>query len=241
MYFFDGRVRYSECDENGLLTLTSLIDYLQDCSTFQSEDYGVGLDFLREHHFAWFISAWRIEIDQLPRFGTPIRINTWCYGMKRALAGRNFSITTPEGAPLVRADSQWFCFDTAARRPIRIPESEQVYLEGDEHEETTSPLQRKIAIEGPETIAPSLVVGEQHLDTNQHVNNAQYVLMATDALAALGQTMQVNALAVQYKTMALLGDTIVPHVHEIPEGRIVDLANPQGDSYAIVRLEERPA
>ena len=37
MYQFDSRVRYSETGENGELTLTGMINYLQDCSTFQSE------------------------------------------------------------------------------------------------------------------------------------------------------------------------------------------------------------
>ena len=36
MYTFDGRVRYSEVGEDGLLTMQSLLDYFQDCSTFQS-------------------------------------------------------------------------------------------------------------------------------------------------------------------------------------------------------------
>ncbi len=60
MYTFRSHIRYSECDEHGLLSLESLIDYLQDCSTFQSEHLGIGLDHMRENHIAWFISAWQI-------------------------------------------------------------------------------------------------------------------------------------------------------------------------------------
>ena len=36
MYTFDSRVRYSETDEEGRLTVTGIINYMQDCSTFQS-------------------------------------------------------------------------------------------------------------------------------------------------------------------------------------------------------------
>ena len=59
MFSFDSRVRYSECDERAHLSLVSLVNYLQDCSTFQSESLGVGIDFLREHDFAWFIAAYQ--------------------------------------------------------------------------------------------------------------------------------------------------------------------------------------
>ena len=45
MYSFQTRVRYSECNNHHEATLTALLDYLQDCCTFQSEDLGIGLDF----------------------------------------------------------------------------------------------------------------------------------------------------------------------------------------------------
>ena len=48
MYTFDSRVRYSETGEEGLLSLPAIVDYFQDVSTFQSEDLGIGIDFLKE-------------------------------------------------------------------------------------------------------------------------------------------------------------------------------------------------
>ena len=47
-YSFSGRVRYSEIGENGLLTLPGILNYFQDCSTFQSEEVGLGIDILKE-------------------------------------------------------------------------------------------------------------------------------------------------------------------------------------------------
>ena len=43
MYSFDSRVRYSEVDEDRKLSLTGVINYMQDCSTFQSEDLNLSL------------------------------------------------------------------------------------------------------------------------------------------------------------------------------------------------------
>ena len=68
MYSFDGRVRYSECDEDGRLSLVSMMNYLQDCSTFHSEATGVGLGWLGEQGLGWILGSWLIEIDELPRF-----------------------------------------------------------------------------------------------------------------------------------------------------------------------------
>ena len=43
MYTFNSRVRYSETDEGGCPSVSGIINYMQDCSTFQPEDCGVGV------------------------------------------------------------------------------------------------------------------------------------------------------------------------------------------------------
>ena len=77
MYTFGSRIRYSETDEYGKLTLTGIMNYLQDCSTFQSEDIGLGISYLTEHHQAWWLSSWQIVIDRYPALGEEVVIGTW--------------------------------------------------------------------------------------------------------------------------------------------------------------------
>ena len=59
MYTFESRVRYSEIDESGALALSSVINYMQDCSTFQSEEMGLGVEYLREHGQVWLLNSWQ--------------------------------------------------------------------------------------------------------------------------------------------------------------------------------------
>jgi acyl-ACP thioesterase len=213
-----------------------LVNYLQDCSTFQSEELGVGLEFMRERHFAWFISAWQIVIDRLPRFCEPITVSTWAYGVRRVDAQRNFTIADAEGNLLVRADSHWFVFDTELRRPVRIPPSEAVYRQGDAALDLP-PTPRKIALSGEFVEAAPVTIEKTHLDTNGHVNNAQYVRMA---LGALDESVDVARLLVAYRRMALLGDVVVPRVHTEADGVLtIDLADPDGDTFAVVQLYPR--
>ena len=37
-YTIDGRIRFSEVDHTRRITLPGIVNYFQDCSTFQSED-----------------------------------------------------------------------------------------------------------------------------------------------------------------------------------------------------------
>lgn len=242
MYSFNSRVRYSECNENAELSILGLMDYLQDCSTFHSEHIGHGLDFMHEHHFAWFVAAWQIEIERMPRFTEPITIATNCYEAKAAWAMRNFWIDDAEGNRLVKADSCWFTFDTEARGACRIPQSEDAYLDPATPKLDLPKTRRHLRLEGEGTPQHSLVVTEQQLDTNHHMNNAQYVELAAMVVRANDSAFRTRRICVQYKNMALLGDTIVPVLHTIPNGYAVNLAAPAtdgsgvGETYAIVEL-----
>ena len=79
MYTFDSRIRYSETDSEGKLTLCALINYFQDCSTFQSEDIGRGLQFLKEHDLAWVLCSWQIVVDRYPKMGEKVTIGTFLW------------------------------------------------------------------------------------------------------------------------------------------------------------------
>ena len=74
MYTFDSRIRYSETDETGALSLLGVINYMQDCSTFQSEDIGLGVEYLEKKKRAWLLSSWRIVIDRYPVLGERIKM-----------------------------------------------------------------------------------------------------------------------------------------------------------------------
>ena len=122
MYSFDSRVRYSEVDEDRKLSLTGVINYMQDCSTFPSEDLNMGIDYLTEKHRAWLLSSWQIIVDRYPKLGERIVVSTWPF--KGIYGLRNFTIQDPEGNYLVRANSNWFFFDTEHGVPVRVGEED---------------------------------------------------------------------------------------------------------------------
>ena len=233
MYSFDSRIRYSECDETARLDYVALVNYLQDCSTFHTESMGLGLSYLAAHRFAWLIAAWQIKIVRRPRFLEHVTVSTWCCDMSRTLAQRCFSIVDGQGEPCVLADSIWFTYDTAAGRPCRIPDSEFAYLT-DEPRLDLPKTERKLKVTGDYVEATPIVIGPQHLDTNKHVNNAQYVLMA---LSVLPEGFEPSRICVQYKLQTMEGETLVPRLYEEARGTVVELVDLEGETRAVVRLE----
>lgn len=133
------------------------------------------------------------------------------------------------GNPLVRADSTWFYYDLEKGCPVRVPESQ---LEGYQIEDkplAMPPAPKKIRLpETYETAAP-VTVERDHLDTNRHVNNAQYVAIARELLPvdfALGE------LRVEYRKAAVLGNVMYPKLAQVPEGYVVSLQDAEGQVYA---------
>ena len=120
MYIFDSRVRYSEIEEDRSLSLFSAVNYFQDCSTFQSEDLKLGIEYLSNIQKAWWLISWQIDILKMPKLGDKIEVGTWAYGFKGMYGYRNFVIMSPQKEILVRADSSWVFMDLEKKRPARV-------------------------------------------------------------------------------------------------------------------------
>lgn len=234
MYTFGSRIRYSEADEYGKLTLTGIMNYLQDCSTFQSEDIGLGISYLTEHHQAWWLSSWQIVIDRYPALGEEVVIGTWPYDFKGFYGYRNFTICDPAGNYLVRANSVWFLFDTELGRPVKVKEENiRGYGRGDEKRLEMEYAPRKITVPAEYEEAECVTIAKHHIDTNHHVNNAQYVEIAREVLPS---EIEVGELRVEYKKAAVCGDVVYPHVSRTDEGYTVSLCDEQGAAYAVIWL-----
>lgn len=235
MYSFDSRVRYSEVDNEGKLTLTSILDYFQDCSSFQSEDLHVGLDFLKEKQVVWVLISWQIEVKRYPVMGEQIRVSTWPHKFSGFYGYRNFQMEAADGECLARANSLWALLDLGSGRPVKLlPEMVEAYrLEPPlPMEECPRKMKLPEQLQGKEPFA----VHKFHLDTNQHVNNGKYILMAQEYLPA---GFSVEKLRVEYKKSAVYGDTIFPYVTFEENCVVAALCDEQKRPYVIIELEKK--
>ena len=236
MYTFNSRVRYSETDESGRLSVTGIINYLQDCSTFQSEDLGLGIDYLKEHNRAWWLTSWQIIIERYPCLGEEIVMGTWPYDFKGMFGLRNFTIQDKTGAYLVKANSVWFLFDTKKQCPVKVQKED---IRGYK-EQMDAPLDmvyapRKIVFPAQWEGLGSIAVGRHHIDTNHHVNNAQYIEIAREVLP---EGFAIGELRIEYKKAAVMGDLIYPRMSRFEGGYVISLCDGQGMPYAIIWMKE---
>lgn len=231
MYQFDSRVRYSETDEKGRLSVTGIMNYLQDCSTFQSEDIGMGVSYLKERHQAWLLSSWQIVIDRYPELGEKIVIGTWPYDFKGIYAYRNFTIQDPKGGYLVRANSIWFLFDTEAGKPTRVTNIDIDGYGKMEEKLAMDYAPRRISLPEDYSFKEPVLVMKHHIDTNHHVNNAQYVEIVREFLP---DDFCIKELRVEYRKAAVMGDYLTPRISRTEEGYTAALCDKEKTPYAVV-------
>ncbi|MBQ8632001.1 MAG: acyl-[Lachnospiraceae bacterium] len=214
------------------LTLTSLINYFQDCTIFQSEALHAGFEYLEPEHKAWVLSSWQVIIHRLPRFGETILVGTWPYGFTSLSGDRNFVLQNEQGETLVAANSFWVFTDTTTGRPAKL-DSDYVKLYPIEPPYDMEYASRKIPLPADYTEEAPFMVTKHHLDTNHHVNNAQYIRMAEDYLPAEFHVCEFRA---EYRKSAKLQDEIHPLVSVTETTCTVVLADADHKPYTTVQF-----
>ena len=233
MYSFNSRVRFSETDPDKKLSITGLMNYLQDCSIFQSEDVGAGFSYMDRTKKSWLLSAWNVEVLRRPDVAEEITICTWPYNFKGIYGLRNFGIKDKDGNFLVKADSCWFLTSMETGRPVKPTAEDIAPYPTVEPRMEMDELPRKISLPADMEEVGRISVMKHHLDVNLHVNNVQYVAIACEALP---EKCEICGIRAEYKRAAVPGDVIILK-RAVEEGKyVISLCAEDGSIYAIVEL-----
>lgn len=230
MYSFDSRVRYSEVDHNKTMNVSSIINYFQDCSNFQSDSLGVGISEITKRSRVWIMSSWQLIVNRYPTLGEPITIGTWPYDHKGMYGYRNFILYDEKKEVAAVANSIWVLMDTNLNRPVRITDEDyQAYQNEPAYQMEYA--ERKITVPKELTPLPPFAVMPSYIDVLNHVNNAQYIRMASDYVDENFHIMQMRA---DYRKSALLGDIIYPSISKTRDCITVVLSDKDGHPYVNV-------
>lgn len=233
MYEFESRIRYSETDKDGKLTLEAILNYFQDCTLFHSEDIGYGIRKLAQSKKVWVLLSWQIVVERYPVFGEKIKVATIAYDFKRSFGYRNFIMQDAWGNRVAYANSVWLYMDSEKMVPARV-ESNMAEIYQIEPKIDMDYADMKIVIpEGQYKECPAYMVQNHHIDTNGHVNNGQYLRMA---YAAVGEEADIKQMRAEYKKSAVLGDVIQPIVYRNNDKYVVTLNGENQEKFAVIEF-----
>lgn len=240
MYEFTSRVRYSEVGPDLKMKMAALMDRMQDCATFHSQAIGRGPKPIGQVKSAWIIVSWQIICKRMPVFNENITTKTLANRFHGFEGDRDFTIRNDRGDLLAYAASRWIYFDFETQRPMRVPQAEidgygvdpAIETEPDVELER-APRHLKVPGDLEPRIRHAIRIRKNHIDSNRHVNNLQYIDMA---LSVLPTGFEIKEMRAAYSHQAVLGDVLTPLVYDEDRKVTVILKNKEGLTCATVQF-----
>lgn len=173
-------VRSYECDRNNNLRILTLLNIFQDLADNNAAKLGFGLDFCLQNNMTWVGAAYSLEITRLPKIHESITVQTWPSATNKLSAYRDFEVFGEDGSLIIKASSQWLLLNLANKRPLPVADHlpKRQLLES-----------RAIATDFPKIPEISSYdevfkfrVRFDDIDLNKHINNAVYILWATESV-----------------------------------------------------------
>ena len=232
MYTFNTRVSYSRVDKNGQVPLYEIMNYLQDCSTFHSEDLGVGVEYMKSIAKAWVVVAYKIKINRPIMLGQEICVGTAPTSFDSLFGKPQYFIKDDKGGYSVQADTIWVLIDFEKRRPTRITEEVSAKYELETVFEGVT-AKRKMKLKGERKRLPSFEVKKTYIDNNGHMNNADYLRAAMEYLP---EGFACKEMEIVYNKEAMEGETIIPYISEEKDGIGISFEDEKGELHATIKL-----
>ena len=225
MYSFDAIVRYSETHGRPEADAATIANYFQDCAIFDSEQAGIGIEYLKDHNRAWFLISWQIDVERYPALQEKIKVGTWAYDFKGSMGYRN----------IVQAASQWSYIDTETLRPVRIePEVGTAYPLAEKLPMEYAPRKIRL-IEEMKEIDRRIVLPYQ-IDSNNHMNNEAYIALALEYISSDDMICQIRS---EYKRQFVKGECIVIKKAESNDLIQFVFADEEGQTRCIVEFKTK--
>lgn len=201
-------IHYYEIDYKKRCLITSIINYFQDMAILQSEELGLGIDYLKENNIFWVLYKWDINIKRYPVFDETVKVRTWPSSFLKFHAYRQFEMYDRHGEIIATGNTMWLLLNGGTKRPVKVPEEICKRYGVDQ---SSGKAQEFEDIEKMEAVDDEKLfqVRYSDIDTNLHVNNVKYVDWALETVPLdIVRDWSLERLMVTYKKEAEYGKNI---------------------------------
>jgi medium-chain acyl-[acyl-carrier-protein] hydrolase len=231
------------CDYTDHLTLWSLARLFQDAADDHTTHFGLGFSDLIKENKAWILSRAYYKVYQMPQASQHVTIQTWSRRADRLCAMRDTQLLSDQGDVLACSTAMWVIMDMNKRCVCRM--LPQVISFEHELQQATERLDLEKIKLPPMTdnhLLSAFVAQHSAIDHNLHVNNADYIRWAIDALktsedSELKDAVSIKDLEINYFIETHLGDEVkvfMMQCQETPARRLFEIINPRGIAATLI-------
>ena len=224
MFTHTYETRYGDYKDFDTIKTGAVLDMIQDVAIKDSVRVGYGIHKLKELGIAWLLQGINVEFVKPASVGVPIDVSTGVKTLKGATSVR-CCIVRQNGEIIANSVANWFLFNTEKNKICAVlPEMISAYSFYNFNNECFD--YKKLKIQDADRACYKVRVSNQHIDTNNHLNNQKGADLLMDALPRDFELKKANIL---YKNPAYLGDELNVFTKEIPNGYYIHLQNESGD------------
>ncbi len=201
-------VRSYECDRNNNLRILTLMNILQDIADVNATELGFGLDFCIQNGMTWVGANYVLEINRLPNIHEDITIETWPSAKNKLTAYRDYEVFGEDGNSIIKATSQWILLSLETKRPISVLKkmTDKPMLEERSIDTSFPKIGELTKIDSQFKFR----VRFDDIDLNKHINNAVYILWATEAVDEdFRLSHNPHKISINFKKEGYIGEKIM--------------------------------
>lgn len=201
-------VHYYEVNARLECNITAIINFFGDIGTWQSDELGVGIDYLTQRSLAWVFYKYDIDVKRYPKYGEKLRVITEPTAFKKFYASRSYEIYDHKNELIVEGSAIFLLIDTNRRRAVRIPE-EQFDFYGVDVEKNNDIVIEKLEKLKEEMNSKEFVVRYSDIDSNMHVNNSKYLEWSIEAVPLeIIKNYKMNKISIVFEKECSYGSEI---------------------------------
>ena len=217
----------------------AILEYLEDVAAYHSDSVGIGIKTTEETHLSWLLLDWKLEVLKRPRYVQTLDISTWCRGIDKFYAYRDFEIYDEENNLCAIATSKWLLVNSNTGKIERVtsdivdrykPEIGKCVFKDDKLEKIKEPKEYLSEMQ--------YIARRRDIDVIGHMHNLYYLYLAYEALSEEEYNKRpFNHVRIQYKNQIKLGEIVnCKYVKENEENIVVIKSTDDKILHAIIKI-----
>jgi len=201
-------VRVFECDPSSKLSISSLLNYMQDIAADHTVELNITIPELLKRGLTWMLSRYHIHVVRYPFYHEKTIMKTWIAEHDGMFSIRDFTLESEQGQILARMTSSWVLYDIVNKKIVNVSDT----LPLDEHiihERAIDDSFSKLMLPNTPQYSVDPQIRRLDIDINNHVNNRVTIEWALEPVPdEIIKNFNLSEIEITFKSQAFYGDKI---------------------------------